>query len=337
MTAGAPPFPDMLPAIEAELRLALDPFPPPWYASVAEMISYHLGWDGEDRPPRGKRLRPLLTVLCCAAAGGVWERALPAAAAIELIHNFSLVHDDIQDQSATRRGRLTLWKRWGTAQAINTGDAMFVLAHQAVSRLRSRQVDPTTALAVHERLDHACLRLTHGQHLDLAFEAADDVSQAAYLEMISGKTAALLDAACASGALVAGARPEVVDLYGAFGQHLGLAFQILDDILGIWGEPDVTGKPAGDDLISRKKSLPVLMGLESSPEFHALWESAGGRPQGWQQMRKVLETAGVLERSRDVAESNTRLAQAALEAASPAEPAGSELRLLADILLQRRH
>lgn len=327
----------MLPAIEAELQLALDRFPTPWYHELAEMIAYHLGWDGEDQAARGKRVRPLLTLLACAAAGGDWQRAVPAAAAVELIHNFSLVHDDIQDQSATRRGRQTVWKRWGIAQAINTGDALFVAAHQAASRLSTRSVEPETVLAVHQRLDQACLRLTHGQHLDLAFEQAQVVTQEAYLEMIAGKTAALIEAAAAAGALVADAADTRVNRYAEFGLHLGLAFQILDDILGIWGEPSVTGKPAGDDLIRRKKTLPVLMGLRASPGFAGLWAQADTAAGGLERMRHELQAAGVLEDSRKAAESHTLQALTALEAAQPAPPAGAELRSLADSLLQRRH
>ena len=327
----------MLPAIETELRLTLVSFPPAWYGGLAQMIAYHLGWDGDGQAARGKRVRPLLTLLSGAAAGGDWQQALPAAAAVELIHNFSLVHDDIQDRSDTRRGRPTVWKQWGIAQAINTGDALFVAAHQAASRLAMRSVDPHAVLAVRDRLDHACLRLTQGQHLDLAFEQSPDVTQPAYLEMIAGKTAALIEAAAASGALVAGASEPQVVRYAEFGLHLGLAFQILDDLLGIWGEPAITGKPSGDDLIQRKKTLPVLMGLSTSPEFAGLWANADTTHLGLAGMREALQAAGVLDATRQAAEGHTRQALGALEAAQPVGPAGSELRALADSLLQRSH
>ena len=325
----------MLPEIETELHLILDSFPSDWYSEIAEMIAYHLGWDGEESGARGKRVRPLLTLLTCAAAGGDWRQALPAAAAIELIHNFSLVHDDIQDRSDTRRGRPTVWKRWGIAQAINTGDALFVAAHQAASRLTSRSVPPHTVLAVRDRLDHACLRLTHGQHLDLAFEQSPIVTESAYLEMVAGKTAALLEGATAAGSLIADAPAPRVAQFAGFGLHLGLAFQILDDILGIWGEPSVTGKPSGDDLIQRKKSLPVLKGLGASPEFAKLWAGGDLTATGLEQMRQALQESGVLDETRHAAEEHTSLALAALEAAQPEPAAGRELRALSDSLLQR--
>jgi len=327
----------MLSEIETELLLTLDSFPSDWYREIAEMIAYHLGWDGEGAGARGKRVRPLLTLLTCAASGGDWHQALPAAAAIELIHNFSLVHDDIQDRSDTRRGRPTVWKRWGIAQAINTGDALFVAAHQAASRLSGRSVPPHTVLAVRDRLDHACLRLTHGQHLDLAFELSPHVTESAYLEMIAGKTAALLEGATAAGSLVADAPAPRVARFAEFGLHLGLAFQILDDILGIWGEPSVTGKPSGDDLIQRKKSLPVVKGLAVSPDFARLWAVGDLTASGLKQMRQALEDSGVLRESRQAAEEHTGLALAALEAAQPVPAVGRELRALSDNLLQRSH
>ena len=337
MTRAGELSPLMLSATEAELRLTLEGFPPAWYRELAQMIAYHLGWEDTDPHARGKRVRPLLTLLTCAAAGGDWEQAVPAAAAVELIHNFSLIHDDVQDRSETRRGRPTVWKRWGVAQAINTGDALFVAAHQAASRLTSRAVEPHTVLAVHNCLDRACLRLTLGQHLDLAFEQSTEVSQTAYLEMITGKTAALIEAATTAGGLVAGSPDARVRQFGEFGLHLGLAFQVLDDILGIWGEPAVTGKPAGDDLIHRKKTLPVIIGLAESPAFAALWSSGETGRAGLERLRQALQDAGVLEATRREAEAHTRLALEALQAAQATGPAANELRALADTLLQRRH
>jgi geranylgeranyl diphosphate synthase type I len=192
-------------------------------------------------------------------------------------------------------------------------------------------------LAVRDRLDHACLRLTHGQHLDLAFEHSPVVTEAAYLEMVAGKTAALLEAATAAGSLIAEAPASRVARYAEFGHHLGMAFQILDDILGIWGEPGVTGKPSGDDLIQRKKSLPVVKGLGASPEFARLWAGGDLDEQGLGRMRQVLQDSGVLDATRQAAEDHTRQALAALEAAQPASDAGGELRALSDSLLQRSH
>lgn len=325
---------EMLEAIEVELRRSVDLLDRDLGGEMVEMISYHLGWR-EPTAGRGKRLRPLLTLLTCQAAGGEWQRCLPVASAVELIHNFTLIHDDIEDQSDTRRGRITVWKRWGVAQAINTGDAVLILAHLACDRLRQTGLTATTVLDVQRALDEACLRLTVGQYQDLAFEALTDVDESAYLEMVEGKTAALIAACTQSGALVAAADGEAVDRYHAFGHHLGLSFQIQDDILGIWGAPEVTGKPAGDDLRSRKKSLPILFGMHTSDEFSALWnESHAGDPDIGA-MTRALEQAGALEYARTAAEDHMQTALAALDAARPSQPAFEELRRLSINLLGR--
>jgi geranylgeranyl diphosphate synthase type I len=326
----------MLGALDGDLRLVADRVPGPRYAPVRDMIAYHLGWVGATSASRGKRVRPLLTLLSCAAAEGRWESALPAASSVELIHNFSLVHDDIQDRSETRRGRPTLWKRWGVPQALNTGDTLFVLARLSTGRLVKIGASPEQALEVHRTLDEACLALTLGQHLDLAFEDADHVTEEDYLEMVRGKTAALLEAACDVGVVLASASAPR-SAYQRFGRQLGMAFQILDDILGVWGEPGTTGKPTGDDLAARKKSFPVVFGLAQSPEFARLWRSAADSPADREPMIEALTSCGALERARDLARTFTEEALAALELASPTGEAGVELRALSQRLLQRRH
>jgi len=335
--AAASQFVDqLLGALDGDLRLVADRVPGPPYAPVRDMIAYHLGWTGATTASRGKRIRPLLTLLSCAAAGGRWESALPAASSVELIHNFSLVHDDIQDRSETRRGRPTLWKKWGVPQALNTGDTLFVLARLSTDRLVEIGASPEQSLAIHRALDEACLALTLGQHLDLAFEDADQVTEEDYLEMVRGKTAALLEAACDVGVLLAPA-PTPRSAYQRFGRQLGMAFQILDDILGVWGEPGTTGKPAGDDLAARKKSFPVIFGLAQSPEFARLWRSGAGAQADRQPMMEALTSCGALERARELARIFTEEALAALELASPTGDAGVELRELSQRLLQRRH
>ena len=339
MSEGSPASPlagEMLPALEDDLRATAERVAGAGYGRVREMIGYHLGWT-DSGSGRGKRIRPLLTLLACAAAGGRWREALPAASSVELIHNFSLVHDDIQDRSESRRGRPTLWKRWGIAQALNTGDTIFVLARLAAGRLLENGVRVEDALAVQRTLDEACLALTLGQHLDLAFEAEPNVSEEMYLEMIAGKTAALLEAACQVGARLGGASEAERDAYRRFGRHLGLAFQILDDALGVWGEPGVTGKSAGDDLAARKKSFPVVFGLAHSPEFSRRWAAASNDPSDLQAMAQALRAAGADERAHGLAQRHTDEALAALEEAAPAGRAGAELRALSLRLLHRRH
>lgn len=325
---------DYLEAIEVDLRQAALPFHSGAYAELTEMVAYHHGWSGE-HTRRGKRVRPFLTLLACQACGGDWRQALPAASAVELIHNFSLVHDDIEDRSDTRRGRPTLWARWGVPQALNTGDALFALAGLSLHRLLDLGLSAPTVLAIQKDLDQACLELTQGQHLDIAFETRDHVDQGAYLEMVEGKTAALLAAAMSVGARAAAAALSQIERLARFGRHLGLAFQMQDDILGIWGDPAVTGKPSGDDLLCRKKTLPTLLGLERSEAFQSLWSSSEADADRLTAMRQILEACGALQATQAAAAEHTELALSALAEANPAEPAASLLGNLSRQMLGR--
>jgi len=334
-TEPSPLASQMLEALEADLRAATAMLGAGSYAAMAEMVAYHFGWIEGDARARGKRIRPLLALLCCGAAGGTWQEALPAASAIELVHNFSLAHDDIQDQSPERRGRPTLWARWGAAQAINTGDALLALARLSTFRLRGSGATESTVLEVQRTLDEACLHLTKGQHLDLAFEARERVTVDEYLEMIEGKTAALVAAATTSGAALARSAPRLLEAYRDFGRNLGLAFQILDDVLGIWGAPGVTGKPAGDDLKARKKTLPVLFALEQSAPFRRLWAAADDSEGSLGEMTRLLEACGALEHARAAAGEHTDRALDSLDRAHAQGQAAGELRAVALRLLQR--
>ncbi len=255
---------------------------PAYEARVATfygMQEYHLGWRDLALQPAaldpGKLLRPQLALLACGAVGGNPVQALPLAAGIQLIHDFSLIHDDIEDNSDTRRGRVTVWKQWGLAQGINAGDGMFVVAHLALHRLADRGVPPARVLAVLRRFDETILRICEGQYLDLSFEGRLDVSSDDYLAMIERKTAALIAAAAGLGALVGGADDVLSDALFGFGHHMGMAFQIEDDILGIWGDPRRTGKPAAADVQQRKVTLPIIRALASAPERAALTELYG--------------------------------------------------------------
>jgi len=325
---------DLSPAIDNELREALDfHLPPP--DDYARMLYYHLGWINEDQPQlvAGKRTRPLITLLCAAAAGDDWHRALPFAAAVELIHNFSLVHDDIQDDSPLRRGRATIWKLWGRAQAINAGDALFTYAHLAVHRARALR--PSTILEALEILDKTCIHLTTGQHYDMAFETRPSVTAEDYLQMIEGKTASLIATAAECGALAVEVSPEIRAHYREFGRHLGLAFQVRDDILGIWGDPAVTGKSAATDILTRKKTLPVLFGLD-----HDATLSADYRPEteGGSNVNVIvskLEFCGAKAFAETKEEFHANLALTSLAAANPVGEVGDALRELTLQLLGR--
>ena len=311
-------------AIEDELQRVVAKTRQPGLEEMHQMVAYHLGWEGEGAgaEARGKRIRPLLVLLSTAAAGGEWQRALPAAAAVELIHNFSLVHDDIQDQSPLRRGRPTVWTKWGTAQAINVGDTLFTLAQMALLRL-AETVSGEVAHRASLVLQETCLALTQGQYLDISYESRGDLTLEAYWPMVSGKTAALLSACTLLGALAAQADEPVCDAYHRFGRSLGLAFQALDDLLGIWGDAALTGKSTESDLLSGKKSLPVLYGLSLGGPFAARWAQGKISQEDVPVLAAQLETEGgrayTLERANEL----TDQALTALAEASPQGEAGA--------------
>lgn len=326
----------MLPLIETELKRQVRRLAAPSTRGFHDMLAYHMGWTGTSaRKGQGKRIRPLLTLLVNASVGGRWRDAAPAAAALELVHNFSLVHDDIQDNSPTRRGRATLWKKVGAPLAINAGDALFTIAGQATLDL-ARSFEPATVLAAAGILQQACLDLTKGQFLDLYHQGARHLSITGYWQMIDGKTAALIAACTHIGALLGGASPAKSQQYRRFGQLLGLAFQVQDDILGIWGEEARTGKSAASDLVEGKLSLPVIYGLRNKGEFSRRWRDAHARASNAPRLRKLLEQEGALEHSTRQANRLTREAVAALRRLRPQGEAGTALEELSAQLLARR-
>ncbi|GAB3363496.1 polyprenyl synthetase family protein [Amycolatopsis echigonensis] len=218
--------------------------------------AYHLGWTDPNGVPvqgnGGKAVRSALAVVSAQAAGAPVEVGVPGAVAVELVHNFSLVHDDLMDGDTERRHRPTVWALYGSASAILTGDAMLALAQEVVLDSGSPH-----AVSAGRLLTETTRRLIHGQFLDVAFEQRDDVRLTECVTMAAGKTGALLSASAAIGAVLAGAPAEVVDALAVFGEEIGLAFQLVDDVLGIWGDPAVTGKSVYSDLRARKKSLPI--------------------------------------------------------------------------------
>jgi len=240
------------------------------YKQYEEMFTYQMDWELSSTNSRGKRIRPLLLLACTYAAGGEWQKALPAAASLELMHNFSLIHDDIQDQSVIRRGKDTVWVKWGQPQAINSGDAMLTLSSMAVHRLL-QFFPPDTVLKVDDRVHSACLELTRGQFLDISFETREIVRVEEYTQMIQGKTCALLAAALEIGGILAGVKKIDQNLLFTCGNLLGQAYQIQDDWLGIWGNNALTGKSTQSDLIAKKKTYPILLGLSKEAYFFDIW------------------------------------------------------------------
>lgn len=332
----------MLPEIETELQRQVSRLDQPRTKAFQEMLTYHLGWTGEGAGPEaaGKRIRPLLVLLTTAASSfassgaETWKSALPAAAAVELVHNFSLVHDDIQDNSDKRRGRATVWKIWGAPMAINAGDALFVISNQAIMDL-AKTYPAETIVKAASILHNTCLDLTRGQFLDMSYEERNDLTVEDYWPMISGKTAALISACTHIGALLGNADDTTQEAYRDFGRYLGLAFQVQDDILGIWGDEAVTGKSVGGDLIEGKNSMPVLVGLGKKGKFAERWAKGPIKPEEVQDVARLLASEGGYDASHDAARQMTDMALNSLREADPQGDAGEALFELANKLLRR--
>ncbi|GAC1615527.1 MAG: hypothetical protein NVS4B13_09820 [Candidatus Elarobacter sp.] len=247
-------------AFESYLERAVDGLDPasPTKALVRQYFTFD-----DPRAKRGKRLRPRILVAVAQTEGAPPEDAFAAAAAVELLHNFSLVHDDIQDRDELRHGRPTLWVRHGIPAALTAGDAMCALSYTALLDPSAR-IDTERALAMTACLHRALYALCRGQGADIGFETSPSVTFGEYLAMIEGKTAALFAASCELGALAAGVTSPRAAAYGRMGRAYGLAFQVRDDILETWGAPAETGKPAGADIRRRKWSFPVAWAMHGA-------------------------------------------------------------------------
>lgn len=306
-----------------------------------DMIRYAMGWIDEHgevyAEPTGKRLRPTLLLLVTECAGGTITAGLPAAAAIELIHNFSLIHDDIQDNSPIRHTRPTVWKIWGVANAINAGDALFTIAYSGLHKL-VKSVPADRILYIWDIFNRTNIELTRGQHLDMRFEKISEVSTSDYISMISGKSAALLAACAEIGAYIASGDQDLSDHYRQFGLNLGIAFQIRDDILGIWGDPAVTGKSAATDIIARKKSLPVLFGLSQSAALQEIYNQDSQITEQQVQVAVTeLDRIGARDYTRQQELAYYDSAMKALSRAQPQGEAAELLHQLVDALFQRSY
>ena len=338
----------MLTAIEKELQNQVQRLDQSYTKEFHEMLTYHMGWTGEGAGVNatGKRIRPLITLLSTASINsnynneegksdkGNWLHAVPAGASIELIHNFSLVHDDIQDNSELRRGRKTAWVKWGQPMAINAGDALFVIAYQSMLDL-SKHYPAEIVLQATNILSEICLKLTQGQFLDMSYENRNDLSIEEYWHMIGGKTASLLSACTQIGSLLGYAKTEKVEAYRLFGYHLGLAFQVQDDVLGIWGDESVTGKSVASDLVEGKNSLPVLFGLLQNRQFALRWKQGKINQDEVHQIAKTLEEEGAKEYADKISVDETNKAMSYLEQANPQGEAGEAIYQLANMLLKR--
>jgi geranylgeranyl diphosphate synthase type I len=316
-------------SIEDELHHVVDLIDEPELAGLKQIIAYHLGWEGEgaDMVVRGGRIRPLLLLLTTASAEGEWQRALPAAAAVELLHNFSLIHDDIMDNSPIRRGRPAVWTKWGVPHGINVGDTICSLANLALIELGKTTSSAIMSVA-HYTLQKAYLHLTEGQYLDLDFEKRGSLSLDGYWAMVRCNTAALISASTEIGALVAEAPKKRTAAYSEFGSYLALAFQAIDDLLGIWGEAALTGKSSESDLTTGKKSLPILYGLSLNGPFANRFAKGPIHPGEVPGIADQLEKEGV---RKFVSETANRLIDQALEKLYDANPTGEAGEALVEL------
>ena len=257
-----PPLPSVFrryqDSIDSALRDRLsvpDPF-------VYSMLRYAMGWSDTTGSPvtasQGKALRPTLCLLTCEAVCGDFRRAVPPAACLELIHNFSLVHDDIQDRDEYRRHRPTLWKVWGEPKALTAGNVMRIVADATIQVLQTDSVPASDINTVNRILTEASLEMIEGQHLDVAFEGRSDIGMQSYLDMISRKTGALIRTPMHVGATMGTRDSKVIESFRECGRSLGYVFQIRDDVLGIFSEEATTGKPVGADIRRKKNSLPIV-------------------------------------------------------------------------------
>jgi geranylgeranyl diphosphate synthase type I len=311
----------------------LDPF-------TRLVVSYHLGWSDEHGTPieanPGKTLRPALALLAAEAVTGKPESALPGAVAVELVHNFSLLHDDLMDRDTERRHRKTVWAVWGDATAVLAGDALLSLAHEVLT-----DGDSQYGQAAGQALALATRELIRGQVLDLAFERRDDVTLDECLDMAAGKTGALLAVSAAIGAILVGAAEPVVSALSRFGAELGLAFQLVDDLLGIWGSPAVTGKPVFSDLVARKKTLPVTWSLDHGGEAGrtlAAWLCREGSPTD-DELRyaaELIERAGGRDWAIREARDRIGLAEQALDDAGLDDTVRNRLGEVARFVIERQ-
>ncbi|QIS24767.1 polyprenyl synthetase family protein [Nocardia terpenica] len=315
-------------------------------AALRGVAEYHFGWvdehgrafdlAGSRDSGGGKMVRPVLALLSAEVVGGYACDALPAAAAVELTHNFSLIHDDVMDGDRTRRHRATVWSVFGIPAAVLAGDALWTLALQVLC-----ESSPASGEAM-GMLCAAMQAIVRGQSADTNFECRDEVGLPECVAMAADKTGALIGCACALGALYGGGNPAQIDRLRRFGEHLGLAFQLVDDLLGIWGDPTTTGKPAGSDLANRKKSLPVVAALHSrtsaGDELASLYRL--DRPLTAAELVRaaiLVEASGGRRWARSQADRHAASALRLLNNTATHPPTATALTAVAHLITHRNH
>jgi geranylgeranyl diphosphate synthase type I len=323
--------------VQNELKEVINGTPPP----LRNILRYHMGWENDKGGARhgkpGKFIRSILHFLSCQAVGGDPAKVLPSAAALELVHNLSLIHDDIQDRSHRRRGRPTVWKLWGKSQAINIGDFMLALASLVLTKLKDNGVPSEEIVHSFDLLAKACRDLCEGQFLDIEFENRVDITVEDYLNMIGKKTAALTAVSTSMGAYL-GKGGEKVQYFRRFGEALGMAYQIRDDILGIWGVKGSTGKSMAEDLRQKKKTLPVVYALRESKDkakLRTLYSKRHIESEDIRVVVTILDQSGARDHSRNLVQEYCRRALEQLEASGAETDRQVPLKQLAHSLAGR--
>ena len=335
--------------IEEELGRAVPATAGPGDDDGAQLLMrYHLGWVERDGAPaatassQGKALRPTLCLFACEALASACDRALPAAAALELIHNFSLLHDDIQDQDLERRHRPTAWSLWGIPRALVAGNAMHSTGDLAALRGERHGVSAQALMRVSQVLTDSYLAMIEGQCLDLEFEGRTDITTDEYLHMIACKTGALIRCGLEAGAMLADGDEASVRAFASFGEGLGRAFQIRDDYLGIWGDEATLGKATGNDIRRRKKSFPVVFALERAAgaaldDLQRIYARTELEEDDVERVLAVLDEVGAREHSQRLTESAANRALDALAPVTLPQWARTEAEELVDFLARREY
>ena len=333
------------PPVEEELRTVIGLRPE--VSSLYRLMQYHMRWLDYDKDTGeftvstasgGKRFRPIMCLLTTSALEGDMDTAIPAGASLELIHNFSLIFDDIQDNDELRRFRPSIWAVIGKPRALNIGAGMHSLVNVASLRLRDKGVPADTILDIMDVLSQSIIELFEGQEMDLSFEERDDVAVEEYITMVGKKTAALVEASCATGAILATNDKGKVDLLATFGRSIGIAFQIQDDVLGIWKDPKKMGTPLGSDIRNHKKSLPIIYALNNASKKDrklvlVAYHKEQMSDEDVKAVMDVLERCGAREYAESVAEEYAKKGMAALDTAGLSDDA--ELRTIARFLIHR--
>jgi geranylgeranyl diphosphate synthase type I len=290
----------------------------------------------------GKRLRPFLVLKSCNLVEGREDDAIPTAAALELLHTFTLVHDDIMDQDDKRRGVPTIHTQWGVPIAIVAGDLLFAKVYEAITSFTdTKHVQPKRILQVLKEISEATITLCEGQTRDIMFENKETVTEEEYFEMIKGKTAALFETSARCGGILGGATKKQIDYLGEFGHYIGIAFQVIDDVLALTADEKVLKKPIGNDIREGKRTLMIVYALEKASEsqMKQILETLGNKDASPEEIREtilLIDSLGAIDYAKQLADKYIKKAKEAL-ANFPATEHKEDLLSLSDLIFTRKH